>query len=954
MDTPLAVLIVEDSEDDTLLVGRQLRRAGYDLVVERVDNAAAMNAALDARDWQVIIADYSMPQFSGMAALQIVQERGLDIPFILVSGTIGEELAVEAMRAGAHDYVMKDNLARLGPAVQRELQEARERQARRCAEESLLESEARFRKMAHSIQDGITIIEHGRVAYANERACEIFGYPLDEYVQLDGLRLAIPEERGRLREVIGRAKQTGKMPRALEFWIERRDGTRRCVQNRYSVRREDGQIIGRYVVTTDITEHKLAEREVEARRTYLERVLAAAPDAIVTLDAEHHVVEWNAGAERLFGYPREEAIDRNLDDLINDKTTLEQALGFTRHVLGGQELPPVEVVRYDRQGLPLDVIVSGSPIIVDGHLLGAVSIYTDISERKRAERLLHALNEAALAVEQALTIQEIFDTLGKEFEKLGFYCAVFLIDPARRFLHVGYLSHQPRASRIVEKLTGIGVDELTFPIEEVDIFRQIVHHRQSVHARLDDILGQAILPDMPPNARIRRLLTTRQVIGAPLIVEDEVIGLLSVQAEDLGAGDVPAITAFAHQMAAAWRKAQLLQDLEESLEQLKRTQAQFLQAQKMEAIGRLAGGVAHDFNNALTIIRLSLQLMQRQLHHDDPLCEFVSQIDEASRRATHLTNQLLAFGRREVVEPQVIDLNEAVVNLSQMLGRVLGEDVELVTLLSGEVWPVCIDPTQLDQTIINLAVNARDAMPRGGALCIETSNAVIDRAYAARHIDLEPGDYALLSVTDTGMGMDEEVLAHLFEPFYTTKERGKGTGLGLATVYSIVKRYDGHIRVHSEVARGTAFRIYLPRVPGDAGLEGEQRPRVDGGHGSETVLLVEEDPAVRDMTSQILEEQGYTVLAAGGGPAALEVARAHDGPIHLLLADTVLPQMDGRELASRLNTHRPDLRVVYISGYGTSVVTKRGASRAPGSLLPKPFTVEKLTQVVRRALDAPR
>jgi CheY-like chemotaxis protein len=301
-----------------------------------------------------------------------------------------------------------------------------------------------------------------------------------------------------------------------------------------------------------------------------------------------------------------------------------------------------------------------------------------------------------------------------------------------------------------------------------------------------------------------------------------------------------------------------------------------------------------------------------------------------------------------------MDLNQAVVNLSQMLRRLIGEDVELVTLLSGEVWPVCIDPTQLDQIIINLAVNARDAMPTGGTLCIETSNSVLDQAYAARNIDVEPGDYVLLSVADTGVGMDAEVLAHLFEPFYTTKERGKGTGLGLATVYGIVKRYDGHIWVHSERGQGTTFKIYLPRVRGSADVGAESYCTPDVARGSETILLVEDDPAVRDMALHILAAQGYEVLGAGGGPDALELGRTHDGPIHLLLTDVVLPHMDGHELARQLQVDRPDLRVVYMSGYGSSVIARRGVAGEPSSLLPKPFSVETLTQKVRSALDAPR
>ncbi|HSJ55567.1 MAG TPA: PAS domain S-box protein, partial [Anaerolineae bacterium] len=428
MDNALAVLVIEDSEDDAFLIARQLRRAGYELMMHRVETAEDMEAALESRRWDVIIADHSMPRFSGTRALKLIQEKGLDLPFIVVSGTIGEEAAVAVMKAGAHDYVMKNNLIRLGPAVRRELQESRERQARRRVEQELKQSEARFRKMAQNIQDGLTIIERGKVAYVNERVCEIFGYARHELTGLAGFELALPEERERLQSIAEAGRSTGQMPHELEFWIRRKDGARRCIQNRYSASIEDGQIIGRYVVTTDITERKMAERELEERRTYLERVLRAAPDAIVSLDPEHRIVEWNAGAERLFGYTRQEVIGRDLDDLINGRATTEQPRTFTALLLEGQDLLPVEVVRYRKDGTPVDVIAAGSPIVVDSELIGAVAIYTDISARKRAERLLRSLNEAALAVERALTVKEIFDTLGQEFTKLGFYCAVMLLD----------------------------------------------------------------------------------------------------------------------------------------------------------------------------------------------------------------------------------------------------------------------------------------------------------------------------------------------------------------------------------------------------------------------------------------------------------------------------------------------------------------------------------------------
>jgi two-component system cell cycle sensor histidine kinase/response regulator CckA len=952
MGIPLRVLIVEDSEDDVLLVLRQLRRSGYEPSFERVDTAPALRAALAQENWDVVIADFSLPRFDGLQALDLVRQSGIDLPFILVSGTIGEDVAVAAMKAGAHDYVLKDNLARLGPAVDRELQEAQERLARRQAEHSLRESEARFRKMAENIQDGLTIIEHDQVVYVNERACEIFGYPRHEYVNLDDLSLADPEEQTRLRSIMEEAKQQGKLPTQLEYWIRRKDGTRRCIQNRYSLSRDGDQITGRYVVTTDITERKLAEREVEERRRYLERVLGAAPDAIVTLDAQWRIAEWNPGAERLFGYSREEAIGRDLDTLIAAPGMHDEAVGYTQQVMGGQELPPVEIVRRRQDGSPVDAIMAGSPIIVENKLVGVVAVYTDISERKRAERLLQALNEAALAVEQALTQEQVFSAVEQEFKKLGFACAILLTDLDRTHLWPKHHSYETTAVKATEKLLRVKAGEWSIPIEAVDVFRQVVWEGKTVLVEGDDSLRQVLPKPLQRFTRkIVKILQVSKSIVAPLFVEDEVIGVLSVQSEDLTTDDIPAITAFAHQVSAAWRKAKLLQDLEASLDELKRTQAQFLQAQKMEAVGRLAGGVAHDFNNTLTVIHLSLQFLKRQLHGEDPLWEYVQQIEEASDRAGNLTKQLLSFSRREIVQPRVVNLNQVVVDLSRMLQRLIGEDIELVTHFTDGLWPVCLDPTQIDQALINLVVNARDAMPNGGRLTIETANVLIDQASVASGVDVQPGEYARLAISDTGVGIDAKAQEHIFEPFFTTKEREQGTGLGLSTVFGIVKQNNGDITVHSAVGQGATFTLYLPRSRETEHVPGLQIKPVGHFQGTETILVVEDEIAVRNLAARVLRVHGYQDLTAGSGSEALRISQAHEEPIHLLLTDMVMPGMSGQDLATALQPARSDMRVLFMSGHSHDMIAHHGMLDGQVFLLSKPFTMETLTQKVREVLD---
>jgi two-component system, cell cycle sensor histidine kinase and response regulator CckA len=358
----------------------------------------------------------------------------------------------------------------------------------------------------------------------------------------------------------------------------------------------------------------------------------------------------------------------------------------------------------------------------------------------------------------------------------------------------------------------------------------------------------------------------------------------------------------------------------------------------------------------LTVIHLSTRLLQRQLHAEDPLWEPVQRIREAGERATSLTKQLLSFSRREMVEPQVLNLNRVVEDLNLMLQRIIGENIQMVTVLAKDLWLVDVDPSQMDQVIVNLVVNARDAMPGGGTLTIETANVVLDEGYVAASVDAQPGEHVMLAIGDTGSGMAEEVKAHLFEPFFTTKQRGQGTGLGLPTVFGIVKQNEGHIRVHSEVGVGTTVRIYLPsagraETPRRAVSRPFTSPTERLVQGTETLLVVEDEAAVRELAVQVLESCGYRVLEARNGLEALRIGEQHDGPIHLLLTDVVMPEMNGKELANRLQSQRPAMRVLYMSGYADDTIIRHGVLAAGTSFLSKPLTLENLTQRVRAVLD---
>ncbi len=384
----------------------------------------------------------------------------------------------------------------------------------------------------------------------------------------------------------------------------------------------------------------------------------------------------------------------------------------------------------------------------------------------------------------------------------------------------------------------------------------------------------------------------------------------------------------------------------------KRLEAQFLQAQKMEAVGRLAGGVAHDFNNLLTIINGYGQLLLERLEPNNPLQGHASEIMKAGERAASLTRQLLAFSRQQVLQLQVLDLNAVVTNVEKMLRRLIGEDIELRTVLNRELGRVKADAGQLEQVIMNLAVNARDAMPQGGKLTIETASVELDESYVRSHADVKPGRYVMLAVTDTGIGMEKETQALIFEPFFTTKEKGKGTGLGLATVYGIVKQSGGDIWVYSEPGRGTSFKIYMPRVEETVEAVELGKPLAKRPTAQETVLLVEDEVGVRSLLHGVLTSGGYTVLEGRRGEEALRIAELHQGPIHLILTDVVMPGMSGRELAERLKASRPEMKVLYMSGYTDDAIVHHGVLDPGMAFLQKPFTPDALARKVREVLDA--
>ncbi|MGH7397838.1 MAG: ATP-binding protein [Candidatus Rokuibacteriota bacterium] len=459
---------------------------------------------------------------------------------------------------------------------------------------------------------------------------------------------------------------------------------------------------------------------------------------------------------------------------------------------------------------------------------------------------------------------------------------------------------------------------------------------------------------LPEHAEGMRRFGARGFLGVPAKIGDRVVGVLSFQTrreEGFSAEDIAIATAFASHAAIALENSRLLLESRRAYDELAETQGQLEQAQKMDAIGRLAGGIAHDFNNLLTVILGRTDLLLHPLKPEDPMRRGIELIQRTAGRAADLTRQLLAFSRKQVLEGVVLDLGAVTTDMKDMLGRLIGEDIALLTTPTPGLGRVKADRGQIEQVVMNLAVNARDAMPQGGRLILETANVDLDEDYVRRHVGARPGPHVMLAVSDTGSGIPREIQDQIFEPFFTTKEPGKGTGLGLATVYGIVKQSGGYIEVDSEPGRGTTFRIYLPRLDAAATPADRSTPPGAAAGGTETILLVEDEEGVRELARDILRASGYTVLEARNGAEALLLCERHQGPLDLLLTDVVMPRMSGRELAERLAPIRHDLSVLYMSGYTDDAVIRHGVLGAGTAFLQKPFTPATLVQRVRETLD---
>jgi two-component system cell cycle sensor histidine kinase/response regulator CckA len=635
----------------------------------------------------------------------------------------------------------------------------------------------------------------------------------------------------------------------------------------------------------------VSTRELQKNLALLQGITEGTTDAVFVKDLQGRYLMMNPAGARFLGRTVDEVIGKDDTELFDDAETGRVIMELDRGVLQSGEMQTFEEGG-TAAGVSRTYLSNKGPFRdASGKVVGLLGICRDITERKLAEQEMRQS-------QQKLRIHFEYTPLAVVEWDLDFRVADW--NPSAEGIF-GYSRQEAlgqRGSFIVPPHFRQYVDQ---------VWQELLNQKGGVRSANDNITKDG------------RIISC-EWYNTPLVDES---------------GRVLGVASLVHDVTE--RVA-----LEERLRQ----------SQKMEAVGRLAGGVAHDFNNLLTVILGYSQILAEGVPAGSRLADSTAQIKSAADRASGITRQLLAFSRKQVLSPRVINLNDIILNLDSLLRRLIGEDIEVLTRPSNDLGSVKADPGQIEQVVMNLALNARDAMPSGGKLTLETANAQLDESYSQRHQPAEPGRYVMLAVTDTGHGMTPETQARIFEPFYTTKEVGKGTGLGLSMVYGIVKQSGGYIWVYSEPDRGTTFKIYLPRVDQPAeGVGAQGRPK-GVQRGTETILLVEDDPQLRQLSSSVLAHCGYKVLVAGSPEEGLEICRANHRDIRLLVTDVVMPQMNGRQLAEQIHRVSPNVKVLYISGYTSNAIVHYGVLDPGLSFLPKPFTLSALVAKVREVLDS--
>ena len=1034
MISPVNVLLVEDNPFDAELITHELRTLEEPVECRRVDSKSEFEEALtDPPD--VVLIDYNLPSFDMFAAMEMTEQLGLDIPFIVVTGHVGDELAAECIKRGATDYVLKDRMGRLPQAVRTALEQRELKERARELQASMERSEARFRELVQNLKDVVAVVDdHGRVTYVSPGVRELTGYDPEDLIGASGFSFVHPEDSGEsLVELAGLIAQPGG-ERTAEIRAMTKDGRSIWIEARAVNRLDIPSISGIVVNFHDITERKVGEIE---RASLLERqqelvdqlrlLLDSTGEGIYGVDAEGRCTFVNPAAIELLGYVAEEWIGAKVHDLIHhahpDGSDYDAAdCPITGSFKAGDDASVTGEVFWHKDGTPLPVEYSSHPLLQGEVPTGAVVVFKDVSARLKMESELRASEElfrnafvagnAGMALispdNRYLSVNNsLCEMVGYTRDELMKKKWTDLTHPEDLESNVGEVEALLAGDRPPYHLTKRYIHK-SGRIIWVEISDSVVRRPDGVplyivtqiqdvteRKRAEEALTQSqkllrgVIDNSPALIYIKQLEGTYLLVSKTWLeafdldpadvvgktdfdifpeasareyreVDAEVLRTLeAVEAEETATwadGSVHVYRSmkfplFDH-VGRCYALCGISEDVTErnrSEEERERLQAQLRQAQKMEAVGQLAGGIAHDFNNLLAVILNYAEFLTEDLPPDDPKLEDVREITRAGEKGAELVHQLLAFSRKEVVEPTTLDLSEVIQDLMALLRRSIGEHIELVVDVQPRSW-VMADKSQLEQVVLNLAVNARDAMPDSGVLNIGVRSTQVRDG---ERPGLVAGGYVCLTVTDTGEGMDPETAERVFEPFFTTKERGEGTGLGLATVYGIVKQSGGGIYVESEKGKGSSFKIYLPLTTRGSDDEvSPEEPSEPTPQGQGRIVVVEDEAAVRDLVTRILVKSGYEVVALANGVEALSYCRENLGSIDLLLTDVVMPEMSGKALVDAVEAMGSEVKTIFMSGYTDEIIARRGILGASENLLKKPFKGPELIKKVRTVMGA--
>ncbi len=1167
MNERLNILHLEDEPDFAELVRTLLEQGGVEATVRRVSDRLAFLQALDAGQVDLIISDFHLPCFTGLEALALARKKFPFTPFILVSGTIGEQAAIESLKAGATDYVLKQSPDRLPSAVQRAVHEAEERARRQAAENELIRREKYFRAITENSLDVVAIVDReGVCAYVSPSMERVMGHAPTDLLGHSFFEWIHPEDLASFKKLFQVLLENPDQPVRFQYRFRHKDASWHHHEAYGQNRLDDPEVEGMVIHCRDVTDRWRAEEDLRNSEKQYRLLFHGNPNPMWVFDLEsQRFLEVNDAAIQQYGYSQEEFLRMTIADIRVQK----------KH---GHQKDEVEETR-DRgliwrqrrkNGEIIEVEMDWSPMAFQGRF-AALTLATDVTDRRRVEhrntifsKLSHRLSSATTASEAAMIISDAADALFKWDDfALDLYFAER--DEVFSLLNITTLSGkrveipsslQPKtanalvrrvvrrgaelfsadeaqehtgATMLVPVLKGakiIGVllirshsigsyserdlemlqtlaDQCGGALERVRAEDELRQTEKRFHDLFenspdaifvedlegrvldvnfagcimhgltrDQLIGKNSLADLVPFSRREQARQDFQKLaGGKLtwiesesIAEDGRVIPVEVRAVRIEYNDNPALLLHVRDVSqrraseAALQSSEMLfrsvwensvdgmrlsdekgiiiavndayckfvglaaadlegrpftvvyAESEKPLDQIVNHQEQFLkrpvrqkverqhvlhngqtvmleimhsfvevhgqpllmlslfrdvtlqrkleeqlrQSQKMEAIGQLAGGVAHDFNNILTVIHGHASLLAMS-NLDDTAARSAQQISRAAERAAGLTRQLLAFGRRQIIQTRQLDINKVVSNMSDMIGRLLGEDVALQLHYSQTPATCEADSGMLEQVLLNLAVNARDAMPRGGKLVIQIAVIDVDAVHVRSHPEARTGHFVRISNTDTGCGIPPENLPRIFEPFFTTKDIGKGTGLGLATVYGITKQHQGWIEVESAVGTGTSFHIYLPfHAFGTVELEKTMAKSPVRG-GNETILLVEDERPVRELVANVLQNYGYKILQASSGIDAIGVSDEYKGKIDLLLTDLVMPGgINGRELAEKMWSAEPDLKVIFTSGYSSDIVGRDFKLDPELNFLQKPYNPQVLALSVRRCLDGRR